>query len=277
MIADYYSKRFEEQKYGETITIPPETCLFIPVRGNLRATITAQRNLEISPHSCTTRMGGIEREVPALFWSENLVSAEDRTYIFETKYVSDSDIILPFDYLETLPKKIRKNFLRKVPQKVHELADELTGSERDSIKILQKFYDFIYQHEEAEYHTQGKPIEELLDEYTDTGYFYGNCKEARNFFMALCDAKGYPSKAVSGKALEPGGHVWLDVFVPVRGGYKLVPADATLNHFGKHNPMNHLFFEYTPDMSMGLFSRFCDKVRGENTLVNYKMSIERIR
>ncbi len=272
MIADYYSEAFDkEHKYGEEAVISPKTILFIPVRGNLRARIESERKIELLP-DWNLKI----REVPALFWSENLVLEDGKNYVFETKYVSNSHDILPPHYLETLPSIIRKRFLKKVPQGIHELANKLIGNEKESIEILQRFHDFVHEHEREENPTTGKPIEQLLKEYNEGGFFYGNCKEARDFFMALCDAKGYPTKRVDGKCLESGCHVWADVFVPIKGGYGLLPVDAALGYFGRHNPMNHLFFEHTPDMPSRLFLTALDFVRGKETPNNYKLSIEKI-
>lgn len=274
MIADYYSEGFnKEHKYGEEVVVSPKTSLFIPVRSNLRARIESKRKLELAPYAGTLKK---EREVPALFWDGNLVSERDGTYVFETKYVSDSDDVLPSEYLGTLPERIRKEFLKEMPQGIHKLANKLTGNERDSTKILQRFYEFVYEHEKLEHHTTGKPIEQLLKEYNDSGFFYGNCKEASDFFMALCNTKGYPTKRVFGKVLQFGGHVWTDVFVPVEDGYRFLPVDPILSYFGNHNPIDHLFFEYTPNIPIGLSSIVYNFMRNEKTPTDYRLSIEKI-
>jgi hypothetical protein len=275
MIADYYLEGFDkEHKYSEEVVVSPKTCLFIPMKGNLRAKIEAERKLEMSLYK---GLMGDERGVPALFWDGNLVLDKGGTYVFETRYVSDSDDVLPFSYLGTLPNRVRKKFLKKVPQEIHELANKLTGNERNSIKILRKFYEFVREHQKPESPTIGKPIKQLLKEYDDDGFFYGNCKEAKNFFMALCDAKGYPTKQVCGKSLQPGGHVWSDVFVPVNKGYKFLPVDAALGYFGNHNLTSHLFYETTPNnISIEPSLRIWDFVRRKKRPIDYKLSIEKI-
>ena len=160
---------------------------------------------------------------------------------------------------------------------IHELANKLIGSERNSFKVLQRFYQFVYALEKLEIPTTGKPIEQLLEEYNDGGFFYGGCKEARDFLIALCNAKGYPAKKVYGKSLGPCTHVWADVFVPVEDGYKFFPIDAALGYFGNHSPMDHLFFEKSPGMPINLSSMVVDIVRSKKTVKNYKLSIEKIR
>ena len=40
MVVDYYSEAFDkEHRYGEDVDMSPQTTLFIPVSGNLRAKI----------------------------------------------------------------------------------------------------------------------------------------------------------------------------------------------------------------------------------------------
>ena len=254
MIADYYSKGFDkEHVYGETIDVVPKILLFIPVKGNLRAIIESKERIRISkycPYANPSKypdVNKLDRAPPSLFWDEYLVSSENKRYVFETNYCTDSDDILPISHVDQIPAPLKREFLRVVPRGIHDLANNLIGNEIESRTILQKFNNFVYEHEKPENETTGKPIEQLLDEYERTGDFYGNCKEASTFFMGLCDAAEYPTKRVIGKsphALE--GHVWVDVFVPVENSYKLFPVDAALDLFGNHNPEFHILFEESP-------------------------------
>jgi len=243
----WYEDGFENVHiYGEHVLITPNTILFIPARINLRATIEAEKVIELHKHTLSDKC---EREVPAIFWKENITFQDGKATIFETKYCSDPDNILPISFLEQIPEGLRDEFLEKAPNGIYELANELVGDEKDTRKLLMKFYTFASENIKYEKPTTGKPIEELLDEYKNTGYFFGNCKEARDFYMALCNAKGYPAKRVSGKAaLGSGGHVWADVFVPTEDGYKLLPADPARGSFATLNPSCHLFFERAPLM-----------------------------
>lgn len=272
MYADYYSEGFDiGHKYGEEVMIRPETILFVPISENLRAIIESEkiRISESVPASIH------DRTPPALFWNENLIPSNKGTCIFETRYVTNSDDIPSISYLDLIPDRLKREFLKQVPRGFHELASKIVGREKDTRKILHAFHEFVYEHEELEPDTIGKPIEKLLSEYEETGYFYGNCKEARDFSMALCNAIGYPTKRVGGKCWNMGGHVWADVFVPMKTDYKLVPIDATLTSFGYHNAVNHLLFERTPKMSFGLISRFSNIVRGKSTPKEYKLKVER--
>ncbi len=248
----------------------PGTYLFVPMHGNLKATIKTEKELKMSKHACIFPM---DREVPALFWSENLnldlASDGKRIYTFKTKYIQDFSEILPSDYLKNVPRWAEENFLADVPSGIIKLANKLAGNEKDTVKILEKFYYFIVNHMQVELITMGKPLEQLLDEYANAGCFYGNCKEAKTFLMGLCNAKGFPTKGVYGKSLRPLAHVWTDVFVPVEGGYKLLPIDGALGYFGYHDCMSHLLFEPTPAVSGLLANAF--------NIGHYQLSIEKAK
>lgn len=275
MIADYYSHGFElkEHYYGEDILVTPETALFVPARVNLRAIIEADRGIKTLQFASYCEN---DREVPALFWDENLSFSDENTYVFETKYCEEGEGILPVTHIGLIPEKIKRGFTRPVPDGISQLASKLIGKEDSTRRILRKFFDFIHEHQRTR-RTTGEPIEQLLDEYEKTGYFYGNCKEVRDFYIALCDSQGYPTKKVLGKALDVGGHVWVDVFVPVESGYKLLPIDSALGYFGNLSPIDHLFFEYTPIiMPIGIISRIRNFVRRKDAEKDYKLRIERI-
>ena len=158
-----------------------------------------------------------------------------------------------------------------MPDGIRQLAKSLAGKETDTRQVLQRFYEFVYFHEKPEFPTTGKPIEQLLEEYNNEGFFYGNCKEASTFYMALCNAVGYPTKWVEGKALDSGGHVWTDVFVPMKSGYKIFPVDAALGNFGNLDESDNLFFERSPKIPISYNLRFLGGLSKE-----YKLKIERI-
>ena len=214
MIAAWYEGNFEKQHYyEENALVKPKTFVFVPARINLRAVIESKGNI----NTYKTSLFEGDREAPPLFWSENLVS-EENPYIFETKYCTESDDLLPISYLNKIPERLAKIFLRKTPPRISELADKLVGKEKDTRKLLKKFYEFVAEHEKFLRYTLTKPIEQLVDEYDSKGYFYGNCKEARDFYAALCNSKGFPTKKVLGISLNSWGHVWVDVFVPSEDG-----------------------------------------------------------
>ena len=248
MIEDWFEDGFAKpHAYGEDVLVNPGTILFVPARINLRATMKSDREIEDCGYVGICKYHKHERMTGSLFWSENLVPSEGHIYVFETKYCTKSDDILPASCLGQIPEKLRREFTRPVPNGISELADKLVGDETDTIKLLGKFFVFVGEHLEPEMITTGKPVEQLLEEYQSKGHFYGNCKEARDFYIALCDSRGYPSKRVSGKSAKRGGHVWVDVFVPVGNGYRLLPVDPALIYFGNFNPDSHYFFEYTPE------------------------------
>lgn len=248
--------------YSENVLIKENTLLFIPARINLKATIESERGIQVHEHPW---MMSPSREVPPLFWNENLVHSNKNTYVFKTNYYTNDEEILSISCLDKIPKKLTKKFLKKVPKGISELSDKLVGStEKDITKILKKFYEFTKEHEKSKSPTPKKSIKELLSEYKKDGFFYGSCKEARDFFSALCNSKGLPTKKVLGKSLQPLAHVWVDVFVPVKKSYKLFPVDAALGFFGTLSPLDHLFFEYGP-----LTSTLIKKKK-------YKLKIERM-
>lgn len=275
MIADYYSQGFDEEHiYGQEVLVHPNTTLFIPIDGNLRAIIEAER-IKAS-RKAWIAVSNQDRTPPALFWDEILVASDKGSFVFETRYITDSDDVLPISYMNQIPERLRKEFLSDVPEGIHQLAKSLIGNERETRRILHRFYEFVHEHEKPEHHTIGKPIEQLLEEYSEKGFFYGNCKESRIFYVSLCNAIGYPTKRVEGKALSIGGHVWTDVFVPMERGYGLIPADATLENFGHHNRRNHLLFEKSPEMPINRISRLKNWVKGKDNPKEYKLKIERI-
>lgn len=273
MLENWFHDGFKDShNYGEEVLVNP-TVLFIPLRSNLRAEIKSERGIKTRKKAFAEHW---DRSPPPLFWDEYLISSEKGIYVFETRYVTDSNEILSIRYLDHIPERTRKSFLRKVPTGIDELVNKLVGKETETRKILQTFHDFVYEHEKLESPTTGKPIKKLLDEYSRTGYFYGNCKEARDFYMALCNAKGYPTKRVTGKLPESGGHVWTDVFVPIEDGYKLLPVDAIWGYFGNLNSGSHLFLEYAPELRFGFFSGVWNFVKG-GPKENYKLKIEHIK
>lgn len=272
-IPDWYTDGFDSpHKYGESVLISPETWVFIPARINLRAVIESERRIKSNEYLSHTRL---DREVPSLFWDENLVPSDGNVYVFETRYCTESDEILPLSYLSQIPERLTKKFLREVPSRVSELADKLVGVETDTRTLLRKFYEFVAEHRIYQTPTSGKPIEQLLSEYERVGYFYGNCTESRNFYAALCDAKGLPTKKVSGKSFLAEGHAWVDVFVPTDGGYKLLPVDPSLEYFGNLYPAQHLFMEYTPGISqIGIGDRIFNFVARKVEIRDYQLKIE---
>lgn len=268
MSADYYSDGFDnEHSYGEKVSVNPGTLLLIPAKGNLRAKIEAER-IKTEERLCFLIADA--RTPPPIFWDENLISSEEGTHVFETKYIAASDEILPVSYLKNIPERLRQRFLRKAPTAIHELTDRIVGHEKETRKILHKFYEFVYEHLKLETPTTGKPIKKLLEEYNKRGFFYGNCKEARDLYIALCDAKRFPAKKVIGKPLCSRGHVWVDIFVPIENGYKLFPVDAALGYCGYHDPRYHLFWETCPHIP--LLEKILNFVRRKDS--NYKLSLE---
>ncbi|MFH1637897.1 MAG: transglutaminase-like domain-containing protein [Candidatus Woesearchaeota archaeon] len=244
MIADWYEDGFNiGRQYGETALVEPGKILFIPAKINLRAIIESESKIKTRDDVSSLTF---DREVPSLFWKENLIAAENNTYVFETKYCKESDEVLPRRYLKDIPERLANEFLREVPQKFSGLAAKIAGNEVDSRKMLWKFYEFVHEHLRPKRKTTGKPLKQLMEEYEAKGCFYGNCKEARDFYAALCNSKGFPTKKVMGKVLKPGGHVWVDVFVPTDRGYKLLPVDPALSYFGSFSRYDHIFFESLP-------------------------------
>lgn len=269
-----YADGFENgYKYNENVLIKPDACLFIPARVNLEATIESERKIKIREYATTSSLLAEDRDVPSLFWSENLIYSDKNIYVFQTNYYKNDAEILPISYLDKIPKKLTKNFLRKVPQEILELANKLIGTEKNITNILNKFYEFTMEHEKYKSPTSGKSIEKLLSEYKKDGYFYGTCKEARDFFSALCNSQGLPTKKVVGKSLSPCAHVWVDVIIPTNNGYKLFPVDAALKFFGELQPLDHLFYEYAPLLNLNIFNEISDTFKKED--YKYKLKIKR--
>jgi hypothetical protein len=273
MIADYYCSGFDRRCiYGEKVLVNPMEAIFIPVRGNLKAIIDSEEKINLFNNADGLSDSlARERNPPALFWSEYLSSKKDDKYVFETKYIKNSDEILPISSLDNIPSNLRKEFLCKVTPEVSKLANKIVRNEKETKTILKRFYDFILENQRPLNPTTGKSVETMLEEYEKNGHFTGNCKEARDFYMALCDSVGYPTKRVSGKNLVYGGHVWPDVFVPVKDGYGLFPVDAALWHFGCHNAEDQIFFEHAPKISWN----FSNIIRKPQT--NYKLTIESVK
>ena len=259
-------KKIVKHYLEEIVLVNPDNILFIPSLLNLRATIECEKKIQppIEPPVSTRK-----REVPALFWEENLILSDEKFHIFETKYYNDFDEILPIDYLNQIPEKFNKKFIKKPPKKISELADKLVGKEKDTRKILKKFYNFVIEHHKPELDTTGKSLRRIMKEYEKGGFFYGNCKEIRDFYSALCNSKGLPTKKVIGKVLEKsGGHTWADVFIPTDRGYKLFPVDGALRYFGYTKPLQNVFLEFLPSIqSYNPFSFFIKSKK-------YKIKIE---
>ncbi len=243
--------------YGEEAEIKPGTFLTIMALRNLRAVIESEidiKPVDIKPVA-DDAFSFFDGYTPSIFWAENKGPASNgRTYVFETRYCS-TDEILPPKYLSQIPRRLSRRFLRSVPQKVSDLKDRLIGSENNGDKILKRFYEFCVEHQKRERPTSGKPVEELMEEYEREGYFYGNCKEASNFYAALCNAAGFPAKKVFGRT-PIGGHCWTDVIVPTEDGWKLLAVDPALGCFGDFKYTLHQFIDPSPDFATLLRSIF---------------------
>lgn len=259
--------------YNDEVLVFPKDTLFIPMQGNIRATLKTERNLILT----STKLDHIlTRLYPAIFCEENLVLKEKGKYIFETKYVNTLDNVLSINHLNNISPAIQEYFLEKAPKEICDLANKLVGTEKSTIKILYTFYGFVRKHQLPELNTIGKPISVLFNEYATQGYFSGNCKESKTFFSALCNAKSYPTKGVDGKILDEEGHVWTDVFVPAKDGYKLFPVDTALKSFWSHNPENNIIMESIPNNTLGSFSKLLDFMKLKNFSSDYTLKFERI-
>jgi hypothetical protein len=275
MVHDWYEEGFNlGHKHGEEVEMNTNVTLFVPIERNLKATIETDKNLKLSDFATIVRT---DRETPAIFWRENLVLKEGNTTVFQTNYVTEKDEILPLTEMHNIPLEIRQEFTGKTSPEVQALAQKIIGKRTETQRILWSFYDFVSENLSPKAGTYGKTMDMLMKEYEKDGRFYGSCKEARDFFIALCDAVGYPAKRVTGKSYQPVGHVWADVFVPVENGYKLYPVDAALGYCGMHDPLDHLFFESTPSlMPKSFLKRAWQSLNLAEEKGSYKLKIEKI-
>ena len=206
--------------FGEEVEINPTNRILIPAFTSVRVTIKTDFNPLMFNHS------------DMIFNNENLVLRKDRTWIFETNYSLDLSEILSLDYKHYIPKRLRRKYISRTSRIVHEFANELVGDEKNIAKLIFKLYEFVHKNMKPSRNSKEKKAEILVREYMENGFFSGNCREASNLFIALCQAIDLPARKVSGfNPYSLAWHRWSEVCVPTISGYAWVPVDCGKGYF----------------------------------------------
>lgn len=190
-----------------------------------------------------------DKDPEVVLTKENLHSYEKdlNVYIFRKKNSAELSSVLPLNEISRIPKIIGKTYIERIPQDMYTLARKLYEG-NDTVTAIETFYDFVHRHLRRKSPTTRKKLNKLLKEYRNSGYFYGNCKEACDFFAGLCYTKELPVRKISGKTLySERGHVWDEVCVPTDGGYEWVPVDAIKGYFNNLSD-KHFFISRIPSI-----------------------------
>ncbi len=259
----WFSGNFIEHKYGEKAKVKTDEFLFIPAKFNLEVIVDCYGNLDLYDHfqlDLIETLGARYASTDTIFNKENIVKKEKNRYIFKTKYSETFDDVLTLDYIDKIPREIRKKHVFKIPEKLKNISNKLkedslknTNSDNIVYTILFPFFFYVKNRRKNYLFNGFKKIERLTNEISENDNFKGACMEGTTLYNALCNSVGLPARRVSGKNLKKGGHVWSEVCVPTKDSYRWIPVDATLGFFNSFYIKKHMVFSKTPDYSISFY------------------------
>jgi transglutaminase-like putative cysteine protease len=133
--------------------------------------------------------------------------------------------------------------LIKVSPRIRALAAELAGAERDSWKVVRRFWNFmldeltigVLHYDELD---PSKPTDWVLE----TGWF--DCHLGSALLIALCRARGIPARLLSGHMLysaNPGQHYWSEIWTDACGWTPIDTISSDLSVRGRDAPWRDYF------------------------------------
>jgi len=123
---------------------------------------------------------------------------------------------------------------------IQNAANEAIGSETNLYYMVQRIHDYVIAHLTYEMDNRWDPAPIILSQGK------GSCSEYTCVFIAMCRAKGIPTRFAGGSAVsnpnqynvETAGHRWQEVYLPK---YGWLPVDATWDDSIRPE-RTHLFF-----------------------------------
>jgi len=233
-------KKTEPFKNGETLSAKPRDHLAIYAHMNLRAIVESPTELNLTKKD---RLNKPE----LLFLEENLILKNKNYYVFQTKYSKSLDDILGIKDIKQIPPPLREEYIAEPYGKLKKIANDLKGNKENCIDILRSFHNFA-RNNVKEKITYGRSLKQILKDYNQKGFYYGNCKEISLLCSSLCDCVGIPSRMISGKfTADEGGHAWIEACVPNKDSYIWMPVDPGMDYFNEYSG-DHIFHSYLPIM-----------------------------
>ncbi|MBL7160243.1 MAG: transglutaminase domain-containing protein [Candidatus Aenigmarchaeota archaeon] len=195
----------------------------------------------------------------------NLVSNDNSTYSFVSRYVESEDVSLP-----TTAFVLANTQKEKIPEIVkgsEEIAKKIRP-ERSFGNFLVNLYSFVLdcfdRDEDESTWNMSEYMPHLVKEYFERGNVSGDCKSISTFFVGLSSALGLVSRRVTGKVVGDKpigtygddktkltstviGHTWPEIYVPLnsKSGFwvPVDPSGGVFMTYPTQDVLYHLFLE----------------------------------
>ncbi len=136
----------------------------------------------------------------------------------------DAEKIRPADLQDPILKKFTSGAPHVVfTDKIKELADKITGTETNPLRVARGFYDWVGGNIKYSFAREYSTLTNISDYCLCNGY--GDCGQEALLFITLCRSRGIPARWQTGWDLFPGYHDihdWTEIYL---APYGWVPVD----------------------------------------------------